>query len=99
MLSADKIREITKRARHNIYDEQLRILNEEILESAKTGKYSFTVSSETCVDQGFDYCFWFDGAKNDSSEWRKINLIMLQLGYTISFEIKTFDSMKITVFW
>jgi hypothetical protein len=99
MLSADKIREITKRSRHNIYDEQLRILNEEILESAKRGNYSFTIWSENCEKQGFDYDFWFSGARTDSTEWQKVNLVMSELGYTVSYEVRKFDDIIISFYW
>lgn len=99
MLSAEKIRDIAKRARHNIYDEQLRILNEEILESAKLGNNSFTIYSQSCSKEGFDYDFWFEGAKNDTVEWQKIYTLIQGLGYTITYSIRKFDDMAITVFW
>lgn len=99
MLSADKIREISKRSRHNIYDEQLRILNEEILESAKRGNYSYTIQSQICEKEGFDYDFWFAGARTDSVEWQKINSKMSELGYTISYEVRKFDDIIISFFW
>ena len=99
MLSADKIREITKRSRYNLYDEQLRILNEEILETAKRGNYSYTIRSETCTKEGFDYDFWFTGAKMDSNEWQTINSKMSELGYTVSYEVRKFDDIIISFYW
>ena len=99
MLSADKIREIAKRSKHNIYDEQLRIMHEEILESAKRGNGSYSIFSQTCEKEGFDYDFWFNGARNNTSEWEKFNLSMKELGYVVSFDIRKFDDMMISIFW
>ena len=99
MLSADKIREISRQSKHNIYDEQLRIMHEEILESAKMGNGSFSIFSQTCEKEGFDYDFWFNGAKNNTNEWEKFNQIMKDLGYVVSFDIRKFDDMMISVFW
>ena len=99
MLSADKIREISRRSRHNIYDDQLRILHEEILESAKNGNSSFSIFSQVCEKEGFDYDFWFNGAKNNTTEWENFNNTMKDLGYVVSFNIRKFDDMMISIFW
>lgn len=99
MIQANKLREIAIRSQFNLYDEQLRILNEEMKDAAEKGDLSFTINSFECGKTSFDYSFWFEGAKLNTENWQKINKTLSELGYTISFNIISFDNMKITVFW
>lgn len=99
MKSADKMREIANRAKFNIYDSQLRLLFEEIYESAKAGNMSFTIHSWDCKNTFFDDSFWFSGAKQNSNEWQKVNKTLTDLGYNINYTIVKFDDERITISW
>lgn len=99
MISANKAREISIRAQYNLYDEQLRIVGEEICEAAERGETNFTIYSSECEKTSFDYSFWFWGAKSNSENWIKVNKVLSDLGYNVSFNIITFDNEKITISW
>lgn len=99
MISADKAREIALRAQYNMYDEQLRFLHEEIRDAAEKGETSFTISSSECPKTLFDYSFWFWGAKSNTESWLKTKKVLTDLGYTVVFNIITFDNEKIVISW
>ena len=99
MISAEKARDIANRSRFNLYDQQLRNLYKQIENAAKEGAYSFSITTKNYGDLGFDYDFFFGGAKRNDDYWQKITKALKDNGYTVSFAINGFDSETISVFW
>lgn len=99
MISAEKAKIIAKRAQFNLYDSQLRLLFEEIENAAQQGYMSFSFYSWECTEFYFDKTFWFDGAKNNTDTWQKVNKSLSDLGYDVSYTIKKFDDERVTVAW
>lgn len=97
MISAEKAREKARVARLNIYDEQLRMLFEDITEASSSGKMSFSIQSFKLGV--YDYEFWFQNAKQNTAIWEKLNKTLGDLGYTVSYTILKFDDERITVSW
>lgn len=99
MISADKSRMIAKRAQLNLYDSQLRMLFSEIESAAKLGYMSFSFYSWECSEVYFDKKFWFDGVRNNTQMWQKVNKVLSDLGFIVNYTIIKFDDERITISW
>lgn len=97
MISADKSRDKARIARLNLYDQQLRMLFEDITEAASFGNMSFSIYSFN--NDMYDYDFWFTNAKQNTAIWEKLLNTLNDLGYGVSYKILKFDDERITVSW
>ena len=97
MITAKEAREIQNRSLYNLNDEQLRILNEDIEESANNGQGGFTICSYDCGS--YNYNFWFTSARNDSESWNKIKTMYENVGFTVKYEFINFGDERITISW
>jgi hypothetical protein len=99
MINATKAREITFRARHNLYDEQLRTLFECVEAAAEDGKLMFKFTDSDCQSNSLNYEFWFEGARFDTDYWKKVVKCFSDLGYGINYVIQSYPQQHIIVSW
>ena len=99
MIKGSKLREIANRYKFNLYDEQIRTIFELIQESAEEGNLSFSFNSMNLKDNGLSYDFWFESARLNTETWQKVNKLMVDNEYTISYVINNYPDQTITIFW
>lgn len=85
MINADKARVLTKRATNNIIDEQLRYLFEDIEETASEGKCFLKIDLDRIKQGIYDYKFWIEGSRNNSSNWEKVKSIIENQGFDVKY--------------
>lgn len=99
MISADRARELAKRANFNLIDEQLRYLFEDIEEAANDGKREFAIDNSKCSNDSYSSYLWHLGPKINSSDWQKVETIIKERGFEIKFYSIRPDNEYVTIRW
>ena len=97
MITAKEARDIQNRSLYNLNDEQLRMFNEDIEESANNGQGFFGIYSHDCGS--YNYNFWFTNARNNTEHWNKIKTMYENAGFNIKYKFINFGDERITISW
>lgn len=99
MITAEKAKELTKRAIFNNIDEQLRYVFEDIRDAALDGKAEFIVDNYRCTKESYSSYIWLLGPRSNSSDWQKVEKVIKNQGFNVKYYLIRQGEDYVSITW